>query len=371
MTDWKRGGWSGSINRWVRREIREHFRDNLPAQRTRYPFVIRILHRIFDRTSVWRFLVPYLLILSIITAIDGLSAKFLPGKLPDWVGSTDMLTNVASYLMSTQVGVLGVLSIAVGLVTLIAQRANTSTDVRVYYHESLSFGVVASSIALLAVLCAQLFWPAQFVMQQFGYSTGLQTFKLVLTLVHIVWLLLNLAGLAHFIATTLSFVQQSARELMRERYTSNIVQPMEMAGRLRKAVYLAAGPGMVEEFCATMPPSIKKPTIYLGADFNRAGEIEVVLSPSNHKVLSDVRIIWVRWVVKRWLARYQNAISAGAIRPRGGFGSEALLLFPPQLDQPILDGAGLCRRRGGVPLTRLERWVLRHSFKFRRRPDAT
>jgi hypothetical protein len=373
MIDWKRGGWTGSLNRLVRREIGDHFRDNPAARRARYPHIIRSLHFVFDRGSLCRFIVLYLLLLSAIASAEVIATMFVPGWLPRWTGANEIkgqLTNVASYLMSTQVGVLGVLSIAVGLVTLIAQRPNTSTDVRVYYHESLAFGVVASSIALLAVLCAQLFWPLQFGMHWMGYGTGLQVFKLFLTAVHILWLLLNLAGLAHFVATTLAFVQQSARETMRERYTANVVQPLEMRDRLRKQLYLAAGPDMVQAFWSRGTPHHNDPTIYLGQDFSRAGEIEVVLGPSDRWALRDVRINWVRWVVKRWLERYRDAVARGNIRPRGGLASEALLLFPPRLDEPIADGAGLCRRRGGVPFMWYERLVLRFSFKFGRMRDA-
>src|SRR5262249_10202308 len=123
------------------------------------------------------------------------TAAHLPSFLPQWTSSADikpLLTNVASYLISAQVGLLSVVSIAIGLVTIIAQRENASSDVQVYYHESLAFGIVASSIALIAVLCVQLFWPAHFALHWVGYGTTLQVFKICLTTIHIVWLLLNL-----------------------------------------------------------------------------------------------------------------------------------------------------------------------------------
>lgn len=152
-----------------------------------------------------------------------------------------MLLNVSSYLLGAQVGVLGVLSLALALVTLIAQRESSSTDVKVYYHESLAFEIVASCVALMAVLCAQLLWPAQFLLHRLGFGTELLVFKFGLLGIHIGWLLLNLVGLAHFIATTFGFVQQSAREALRERYTVNIVQGREMTSRLRHQLYWLGG----------------------------------------------------------------------------------------------------------------------------------
>ena len=115
------------------------------------------MHRIFDNGTFGRFIAAYVA-LDFVMGLAEIQAYF-PSLLPAWTGSLDvksLVTNVASYLITAQVGVLGVVSIAIGLVTIIAQRENASTDVQVYYHESLAFGVVASSIALLAVLCVEL-----------------------------------------------------------------------------------------------------------------------------------------------------------------------------------------------------------------------
>ena len=259
---------------------------------------------------------------------------------------------MASYLITAQVGVLGVVSIAIGLQTIIAQRENASTDVQVYYHESLAFGVVASSIALLAVLCAQLLWPVQFTLHWFGYGTGLQFFKLILTTVHIAWLLLNLGGMAHFVATTLAFVQQTAREGLRERYTTNVVLPVEMRKRLREQLYLGAGPGFVKEFWPAERAGQREPTVYLGADFSGAGNVEIALKPGKRLVLRDVRMAWVRWAVGRWLGRCRASNTDQENRRAGGLMQDPLLLFPPRLDDAAEVGAGLCRRRGSLPLSR-------------------
>jgi len=48
----------------------------------------------------------------------------------------------------------------------------------------------------------------------------------------------ELGGMAHFVAITLAFVQQSSRENLRERYTTNVVLPCEMSKRLRAQLYL-------------------------------------------------------------------------------------------------------------------------------------
>lgn len=202
-----------------------------------------------------------------------------------------MLLNVSSYLLGAQVGVLGVLSLALALVTLIAQRESSSTDVKVYYHESLAFEIVASCVALMAVLCAQLLWPAQFLLHRLGFGTELLVFKFGLLGIHIGWLLLNLVGLAHFIATTFGFVQQSAREALRERYTVNIVQGREMTSRLRHQLYGLAA----IELVGYDADERGLPSAMFGSDLGDPHTIEIHTTLKRPAALHDVRMIWVGW----------------------------------------------------------------------------
>lgn len=371
MTNWKRGSWTGSINAWVRREIREHLRENASAKRSRYPRLERLIHHIFDGGTFRRFIALYIVFALLIGFAEIVLSEYLPSLLPRWTVAPDIksqLTNVASYLITAQVGVLGVVSIAVGLITIIAQRENASTDVQVYYHESLAFGVVASSIALLTVLCVQLLWPIQFTLHWFGYGTTLQFFKLTLTAVHIAWLVLNLGGMAHFVTTTLAFVQQRARESLRERYTTNIVLPVEMNKRLRAQLYLLAGPEFVKEFWFA-DKRTPEPVVYLGTDFGEAGDVEISVKQDNRLILRDVRMAWVKWAVGRWLKRCQASSTEHDNGQAAGLTHELLLLFPPRLDNTVEVHAGLCRRRGGLPLSRREKLALYWAFKFRRMRD--
>lgn len=371
MVDWTRGGWTGSLNGWVRKEIQQHFRENTTARRLRYSFTMRILHRIFDARSFWGFVGIYTGFLLAVALAELLGSVWFHHVLPPWLTGDQqkaLLTNVASYLITAQVGALGVISIAVGLVTLIGQREGASTDVQVYYHESLAFGIVASSIALLAVLCAQLLWPVQFAMHWLGFGTELLPFKLVLTVAHISWLLLNLSGLAHFVATTLSFVQQSSREQLRERYTTNVVLPVDMRIRLRQQLYGGAGPSIVGEY---FPDEnfLRRPIVWLGSDMG-AGEVEISLTRPARYALHDARMRWIRWVLSRWLKRCRDTMSdQEVVRNAHRLTDAPLLSFPPRLDEPVINATGLCRRRGGTQLGRFERFVLRHAFKFRRLRD--
>ena len=133
MIDWGKGGWTGSVNRWVRREVREQLRDNPAARRARYNLGHRTFRRFFSIGTFGRFVGIYLLIDLLFVAAEALSTSLVLSGLPSWTASGSppaidikaLLLNASSYLISAQVGLLGVISLALALVTLIAQRART------------------------------------------------------------------------------------------------------------------------------------------------------------------------------------------------------------------------------------------------------
>jgi hypothetical protein len=370
LIDWQQGGWTGSVNKCVQREVREHFRENLVARRTRYRFVHRFLKFFFSVGTFGRFVGLYILLDVALILTEGTIAKFAPNLVSSWVVQTselvveESLRTLASYLITAQVGVLGVISIALALVTLIAQRENSSTDVKVYYHESFALEVVASSIALLAILCAQLFWPGQTLLFWLGLDMELPIFEVGLLGLHLSWLLLNLTGLAHFISTTFGFVQQSEREFLRNRYTANVVQPLEMTQRLRQQFYSLANRELDGD---EKDLDDKKPSATFGFDFGTPYDVELASVFSRPTALHDVRMNWVRWVLRRWAARCADAATNNSGTPYDGLGRQSpSIWFTPRLDGPLTGKEDWCRRRGGVPLTLIEKFVLRRAFSFRR-----
>ncbi len=129
-----------------------------------------------------------------------------------------------SYLITGQIGVLAIVSVAIGVVTLISQRFDGSsgnTDIRLYYVESYSYELALSGVALLIVLTLQLFWPHGHVLHAAGLGGRDYSFKLALTLLHALWFSFNLLLFLQFITTTLRFVEPSSREILRERYSAN------------------------------------------------------------------------------------------------------------------------------------------------------
>jgi hypothetical protein len=354
--------------------VLHHTRSNPVALRVRYDLRVRALRSFFRIGTFGRFIGLYVSIDLTFVVAEALGPWVAPRWLPAWTASAPrgpdikmLLLNVSSYLITAQVGLLSVVSLALALVTLVSQREGSATDVQLYYHESLSFEIVAGCMALLAVLCVQLLWPLQFFLHRLSLGTDLQVFKLSLLGLHLAWLLLNLSAVAYFIITTFRFVQQSARERLRERYTANIVLPREMTARLRQQLYSSATNELIGTHGESDDP---RPSITFGFDFGEPDAIEITTTFSHPTALYDVRMLWVRWVARRWVTRSAKRGKKNTSRTIARLGTHApLLWFTPHIDHPIHGEYGWCRRRGGVPLTKLEKFVLRGAFRFRRTSD--
>jgi len=358
MTDWARGGPTWSINRFAWREVRDQMRDNPLARRARYRWPVRLLRLLISAHSFWRFIALYLVIDLVAVGAEAMSHRLTVATLPKWASgqaAKDLLKDVPGFLIGAQVSLVGVISLALALVTLIAQRDDASTDVQVYYHESLFFEITASCLALVAILCIQLLWPLQFTLHMAGTGGGSMLFKLGLLMFHLSWFLLNLAAVAHFVSVTFRFVQRGAREKLRESYTANVVVPEEMTRRLREALYYLAGREAVPVDDDTVDPVI------FGLELNRY-EAEMRSNFEHPTRVRDLHVRLSHWAIRRWRKRCaeQEGIIYGG-RPND---SGPRLWFLPRVDRPLQGDTVWCRREGGVPLDWLERLALRLAFRF-------
>lgn len=371
MTEPNFGRWIGSLNRSVHDIVRSHLRANPAANAVKRSVLHRWLRGAFTATTFWRFLGAYFALNLILITIEYGAAYVPVDAIPDWVpvsrfppDAKSILLNVSGFMIGAQVGALGVISIALALVTIIAQRDSFSTDVQVYYYESMAFEVVASCLALLVVLCVQLLWPLQHLLHYFVDSRDALLFKLILLGAHTFWLVFNLAALAHFARTTLRFVQQSSRQMMRKQYTASVSAPREMHQRIRQQVYEAGGLILSESMHR---PREGEPPHYVAFGSDLSGESGVTEINSHFRrraALHDVRMAWVLWVARRWARRWESQQQAqGAESPETRW-HYPRLTFAVGLDRPVLGAAHWCVRSGGGPLRPIERFVLRCAFRF-------
>jgi len=355
---WGPGGLTDSINRRAAREVRRQLAANPVARRARYGLGHRILRGLMS-ASCRRFLVLYLIVDLVALNCEGWLRIWWPAflEMPKTrsAQAIEIVNTVPSYLLGAQIGLLGVMSLALALVTLVAQRDDAATDVKVYYHESMFFGITASGIALAIVLTCQFFWPLQTAFHLLGGGSGSVIFKLGLVALNAGWLTLNLWAMAYFISITFSFVQQSARVRMRERYTANVVFPRQLTQRLREHFYTAEGVSIDNS----------QPKAQFGYSLGSASEIEITNDFGSGRALINVHSAPVRWVVRRWSKRSASApIAQGA-----GTNKSARIWFGPALDRELRGTVAWCRRSGGVALTSFERWVLARAFRFGEQQD--
>src|SRR5688500_1319430 len=111
MVDWSRGGWTGSINRWTNREIRDQLRKNPLAQRSRYPLLHRSLRGAFGGSTFGAFLILYAGINLLTAAFEITFVSTFPNLIPSWradltATARELLGSVPEYLIGAQVGLL-------------------------------------------------------------------------------------------------------------------------------------------------------------------------------------------------------------------------------------------------------------------------
>lgn len=364
MIDWRQGGWTGSLNKWAHREVLSLLRNNETARRSRYPLSHRLLRRFFSTRKLGHYIIAYLPIAVFLPLLE-VALTLLPFQLlTEWIAGPDPpvgVLDVSGYLLGAQVGILGVVSLALALITLIAQRESSSTDIKVYYYESAAFEIVASCIALVGVLCLQLLWPLHALIDAAQLGNNLQVSKVALLYVHALWLVINLCGLAHFVFTTLGFVQQSQRERLRELYTANAVVPHDLFRLLRQQVLAAAA---VESVPIRSESTSVEPVVTFGIDFGE-GSVESSSAFQRPTKLHDVRMTWLYWVLHRWLARSATKGKEAPPAVNGPRQPGPMICFPLQIDEPLRGMVGWCRRRGGAPLSKPEKLLLRLAFRFK------
>jgi hypothetical protein len=344
-------------------------RENRAIRRARYSILQRALRAVIVGRSLVSFLAAYFLLDLALVGAEALFNFYFQGDLPGWSAPElkTLLKDIASYFIAAQVGILGIVSVAIGIVTLISQRddrSSTNTDIRVYYVESFAYEVVLSGVALLIVLCAQLLWPMQFLAHRLDLGGPDLAFKVTLTAFHLAWLLLNLAVFAQFVLTTLHFVEPSAREWLRERYTANIIVPNDLSQRLSRVFYMNAPKELVPE-----TNDKTGPLITFGYGLLDDGETELQTNFASPSVLHDVWLRPLGFALRNWWRRSEQSRPEPPRRHSALPGRDIRISVSASFDSTYEGDVAWCLRKGGLPLHRWERWLVRRSFRFETKKD--
>ena len=248
-------------------------------------------------------------------------------------------------MLGVQTGLLGVLSIAVALVTLIAQRDHAEADVRVYYHESFAVPLAGSSLALLAALLIQLFWPAELFSPNTTNPTSNLSAEVVLTGMHLAWLVVNILLYSRFILISLSFGQEQQRVRFRTRYTANVSAPYDIFRAILRSQYFNAPAAL---------PRFPTAGVSMGPHYMEPPSEGVVLTLRARSRLHDVWLGPLGYAIERWHGRARLAEASPA------------LSFMVDFDSAFEGRVVLCRTHQGGEPTFLERQLFRACFRFKR-----
>lgn len=369
MIHWGCGGAGGKLGERARSKALEQLRNNPAARKAAYPPLHRFLRRIVDGKTVTNFLLWYLIVDFIVAAAECVTnfrtdTRWISWAIPNPSAGVDIkqiIFNSTGYFLSVQIGILSIISLALALVTLIAQNDKSTNDTQIYYHQSLSYELVGSSISLTIVMIVQLFWPIQFILHKFDLGTELLIFKLALIALHLGWLVVNLILAFHFVTTTFRFAFPSTRSLLRERYTADVIQPFKLIRKFRNEIFQKESERFLPEVDGYERPSAIfsiNPATY-GLDVDPSWHPEIEKTFASPVEFFDIRIACARHVLRRWSRRCikRAPIQPGQIGPR--------LFFILTLDKRVEGHVIWCKRQGGLPLSIYERFVLSRAFRFR------
>jgi hypothetical protein len=336
--------------------------ENPTLRRARYGLARRLFRRWIVDRPLRALLAAYAVLIGGLVLIEWAASLFAPSLLHG-DANADFLKDAAGFFLTAQVGILVVLTVAISVVTLLAQKDDGSavnTDVRLYYFESYAYELGTSSILLSIVLVVQLFWPLQFLITLIAGPNSVSNFEVSATIIHASWLILNLCLFLQFINTTLKFVEPKSRTNLRKQYSANEIIPRDVARRLLLYYYTNLplqifDTGEVKE----------GPMVSFGMPLisDQQAEIEVWRSFNAPSRLVDVWLLPISFVLRRWQKRTRKQSKRQNRTGRAWEGHLAILTdFARVHDQK----SELVVREGGAPLNRLERVLIGMSLRFAR-----
>lgn len=333
-------------------EFRRHQAANVEFQSHRAAWPARLTRACLDRTKLPWLLVGYLVIAILVTwgeawndvaCADGLCPIDMPSALTRTDRAEDILREVAGFMLGVQTGLLGVLSIAVALVTMIGQRDHADADVRVYYHESFAVPLAVSSLGLLSVLCLQLFWPSELLSPVFDANSRNLSAESALTGIHLLWLVANIFVYVQFTLTSLRFGQERHRIRFRALYTIRVSAPQDIYRGILRARYMQV---------PTRLPHYPASGVSMGPYYLIPPAEGAVVTLPGRARLRDVWLGPLSLAVRLWHRR----LGEGHDRRH--------LAFLINFDGEVQGRVVLCRTHLGGELTNLERFLIRVAFRF-------
>jgi len=345
-------------------EARKQVASNPTARRYLHPVGIRVARRLFQAMSFTRLLVGYVSIQLLVSGGKVLNDWYCIEygtiiQVPDFLTynprSSELLLALNSTLVASQAALIGILAIAVALVTFLGAYHNVRVIIRAYFQDSLVEPIVKSALALILVLSVQVVWPIEFLVSSNSIADQVAIGPLILSALHIVWGGWNILFTAYFITSSLDFAEPTSRLARIETYYASDVFHRILEKQIIYERYRQIGPKLLDY------NSRDEPKIYVWPSVE--GDILVSTSNKRPKTLVDVWQVPLRLAFRMWFARLPPPSKASAdwmhdpercIYAQIDIGSTVDSL------SPIYRGVGLPR------FNFWERQLLRWSFRLRK-----
>lgn len=350
----------GSLRAAAKAEVLAKQRRNPAAVANRYSFLHRVARHAYSKVRAGPLLIGYILLaLAIeagVVANDFYCRSFgalVP--LPSFLKSSQELIvglrDISGFLIASQIGLLGVIAIAVALVTLLGDRNETRMHTRAYFSQTMVRSIAESTGALLVVLTIQVFWPLDVLRKELFAGPEVVTGPVSLSAIQAVWGAVNLGATTYFVVLSLAYANPDERQRHVMRFQTNVSHPRELARRI-------AGIRFRELLSAyiTMFPA-KRIGVYAASYFPGAA---VVRAPKGAEwELVDVWQRPLKFALKRWL-------ESAHVSHTGSYPSP-FISFPTMPGQRLLSGQAICIIDGITPPKAWQRFVIRCSHRLRRK----
>lgn len=355
----------GSIELKAETDLKQYLKTNQALVNYKRPLILRYLNRFMYEQSIFTYLFLYASIIILILLNEFLLKTFLVKiksyQYYDLININLLaLKNFPSVqdILMVQITAMGLIfPIAVGLVTVITQKSNTSntnSNIQIYYHESMAYKIGASCISLAIVLVLNLF-ILNFQLWEYTRIKILSSaLPFLIPLINTWWLIINLIALWFFLKLSLSFVQPKRREEIRKDYTANVAIPYE-----KKSIYMYKHYQDIKKSIELGKSDLK---IIFG-ELLKIGETEVRKKIKGEYTLKDVYQKPLVWVLKRWLKRT-------CFKASHNYELDDILKnsvsFPPLPNQYFSGEIEICNVTGDIKFTAMEKFLIKICFRFKR-----
>lgn len=258
--------------------------------------------------------------------------------------------------------------IVIAFVTLLLQRRHSAkANLHIYLRDT---AAIVSGLSTLFLLILMTLQYLLLILQAVKGDIGI-----VWLFIDGVWFLVNLGLTSSFLFRTFQFVLPSCRAEIIQRHVINVTWPRELKGHLASYFFLAAvGKRLLPGPSYGTKPEDDRACIWLGPSGLKSGSPVVERSLPRDSRLTDVSFRLLACATASWQGRSQRSKVTAEADSRDVATDRSdnigpVIIYPLYPGNTYSGNTTLCNVIGPFPVTKLEQFLIRWSFKFQRLPD--